>query len=234
MADNYNILEPVTTPSGTTQRSIRAIEISSQLHAGAVLVHGTTGAVLLGQSARADSIPVTLATPDFNGLTAGVMSIMSAASLTGDHYRNGALDASFVNDILRDGVTAPGASSYTPAGGTSNFVIPLGYAGYNNITIGIEQTVAPAGTAMTYTVHPSTHTGTNIGVSIVITQSVGGGTTFSAFLYPAQGATISSTATLTANTNFATVLQPGVPAVRLIVAGGSTGGTCRITVGRTR
>jgi hypothetical protein len=232
MADNYNILEPVTTPSGTTQRSIRAIEISSQLHAGAVLVHGTTGAVLLGQSARADSIPVTLATPDFNGLAAGVMSIMSAASPTGDHYRNGALDSSFVNDILIGGTTAPVAGSYSPAGATINFVIPVGYAGYNNITIGIEQTVAPAGTAMTYTVHPSTHIGTNIGVSIVITQSTT--QTFSAFLYPAQGATISSTATLAANTNFATVLQPGVPAVRLIVAGGSTGGTCRITVGRTR
>jgi hypothetical protein len=232
MADNYSILEPVTTPSGTTQRSIRAIEISSQLHAGAVLVHGTSGAVLLGQSARADSIPVTLATADFNGLAGGVMSIMSASSPTGDHYRNGALDTSFTNDILINGTTAPVAGSYSPAGGTINFVIPVGYAGYNNVTIGIEQTVAPAGTAMTYTVHPSTHIGTNVGVSIVITQSTT--QTFSAFLYPAQGAAISATTTLTANTNFATVLQPGVPAVRIIVAGGSTGGTCRITVGRTR
>jgi hypothetical protein len=234
MADNYNILEPVTTPSGTTQRSIRAIEISSQLHAGAVLVHGTSGAVLLGQSARADSIPVTLATADFNGLAGGVMSIMSATSPTGDHYRNGALDTSFTNDILINGTTAPVAGSYSPAGGTINFVIPVGYSGYNNITIGIEQTAAPVGSNMTYTVHPSTHIGTNIGVSIVITQSVGVGNTFSAFLYPALGAAISATATLTANTNFATVLQPGVPAVRIIVAGGSSGGTCRITVGRTR
>jgi len=232
MADNYNILEPTTTPSGTTQRSIRALEISSQLHAGAVLIHGTSGAVLLGQSARADSVPVTLATQDFNGLTAGVMSIMSATTPTGDHYRNGALDAGFTNDILITGTSAPVAGSYSPGGSTVNFVIPLGYAGYNNLVIGIEQTVAPSGSNMTYTILPSTHIGTQIGPSVVITQSTG--STFNAFLYAAMGAAITASAALAANSNFSTPFQPGTPAVTVRLGGGSGGGTCRMTIGRTR
>ena len=45
MADNYNILEPTTTPSGTTQRSIRAIEVSSQLYAAAVM-HTAAGTAI--------------------------------------------------------------------------------------------------------------------------------------------------------------------------------------------
>ena len=232
MADNYNILEPVTTPSGTQQRSIRALEISSELHAAAVLVHGTSGAVLLGQSARADSIPVTLATQDYNGLAAGVMSIMSAASPTGEHYRNGALDTSFNNDILLNGTSSPGPGSYSPGGASINFVIPVGYAGYNNVVIAIETTTAPSGTNMTYTLVPSTHVGTTLGLSIVATQSTGN--TFIAYFYPSMGAAISASSTLAANTNYVTTFQPGIPAVRLILGGGSTGGTCRITVGRTR
>lgn len=45
MADNYNILEPVTTPSGTQQRSIRALEISSELYAAAVM-HTASGTAI--------------------------------------------------------------------------------------------------------------------------------------------------------------------------------------------
>ena len=232
MADNYNILEPVTTPSGTQQRSIRAIEISSELHAAAVLVHGTTGAVLLGQLARADSVPVTLATQDFNGLAGGVMSIMSAASPTGDHYRNGALDTSFTNDILISGTTAPVAASYSPGGSSISFVIPLAYAGYNNLTVGIEQTVTPSGSNMTYTILPSTHIGTQIGPATVITQQTSN--VFNAFLYAAAGAAITASVTLSINSLFTTPFQPGTPAVTIRLGGGSSGGTCRMTIGRTR
>jgi len=71
MSDNYNFLEPVgTPPEGTAIRAARGINIGGVLNSVAAIIHPTTGAALIGQAVRAESLPVALSVEDVAALTA--------------------------------------------------------------------------------------------------------------------------------------------------------------------
>ena len=223
MADNYNILEPVTTPSGTTQRSIRAIEISSQLHAGAVLVHGTTGAVLVGAATRANSVPMTFAQEDRLALARYRVSVFNSATPTGTHTP--ALESSESQDILVSG-NQPVAGDYSfTAVKTVTWQIPLLNSGYNRLTIIVRWTTAPtADSTINYYAD---------GGNIVQTWTQSSGQVRVLLLYPHDGQALSAGGTLSANTA-APVVATSVANVLLLITGGAgiTAGTYNLTIAR--
>ena len=233
MADNYNILEPVTTPSGTQQRSIRALEISSKLHAAAVLVHGTSGAVLLGQSARADSVPVTIANEDILALSRYRVSSFSTSDPGGTHTP--ALPSGVTNDILVAG-NQPVSGDFLCANSsgstvTKTFTIPVVSGGYNEVSILITWSVAVAGANVSMLIFPnaSLH-------STTFVQSTSAPANRALFLIPFNGASVTAGTTLSSDL---VAFMPFTRAtdrvvVQFSIPNGITAGTFAMTVTRSR
>jgi len=233
MADNYNILEPVTTPSGTQQRSIRALEISSKLHAAAVLVHGTSGAVLLGQSARADSVPVTIANEDILALSRYRVSSFSTSDPGGTHTP--ALPSGVTNDILV-AVNQPVSVDFLCANSsgstvTKTFTIPVVSGGYNEVSILITWSVAVAGANVSMLIFPnaSLH-------STTFVQSTSAPANRALFLIPFNGASVTAGTTLSSDL---VAFMPFTRAtdrvvVQFSIPNGVTAGTFDMTVTRSR
>lgn len=224
MADNYNILEPVTTPSGTQQRSIRAIEISSELHAAAVLVHGTSGAVLLGAATRANSVPMTFAQEDRLALARYRVSVFNSATPTGTHTP--ALESSESQDILVSG-SQPVAGDYSfTAAKTVTWQIPLLNSGYNRLTIIVRWSVAPTGATATMNYYADAGN-----IIQTWTQSIAGVRTL--MLYPHDGQALSAGGTLSADTA-APVVATSLGTVSLLITGNAsiTAGTYNLTIAR--
>ena len=224
MADNYNILEPVTTPSGTQQRSIRAIEISSQLHAGAVLVHGTSGAVLLGAATRANSVPVTFAQEDRLSLARYRVSVFSSATPTGTHTP--ALESSESQDVTISG-SQPVAGDYSfTAAKTVSWSIPLLASGYNRMTIIVRWPTGPVGATATMNYYADAGS-----IVQTWTQSISGVRTL--LLYPHDGQALSAGGTLSADTA-APVVATSISTVLLLITGNTsiTAGTYSLVIAR--
>jgi hypothetical protein len=224
MADNYNILEPVTTPSGTQQRSIRAIEISSQLHAGAVLVHGTTGAVLLGAATRANSVPMTFAQEDRLALARYRVSVFNSSTPTGTHTP--ALESSESQDIVISG-NQPVAGDYSfTAPKTVSWSIPLLTSGYNRMTIIVRWSTAPTGDSATINYYADAGN-----IVQTWTQSIAGNRVL--LLYPHDGQALSAGGILSANTA-APVVATSVGSVALLITGNTsiTAGTYSLVIAR--
>lgn len=154
MADNYNILEPVTTPSGTTQRSIRAIEVSSQLYAAAVM--HTAGGTAIGHTedsahSTADAGVMALAvrrdTPLSSSGTAGDYSSLNVDDRgrlyvrpNGHSYLRltGAAPTPTGSDITTEtggAITSDMLDIRSTGSATKYFFIPFGVAGYTNLVV---------------------------------------------------------------------------------------------------
>lgn len=233
MADNYNILEPVTTPSGTQQRSIRALEISSELHAAAVLVHGTSGAVLLGQSARADSVPVTIANEDTLALSRYRVSTYDTTNPTGTHVPP--LPSGEVNDVTVGGTTQGVANDFlftAAAGGarTINWEIPVVNAGYNTVAIIVQWSTAPVTSGVEISYIPN-------GVIVQATFTNSAGVTRILSMVNSEGAAYTAGATMAADTIARLAMEYGslrTTYLRFTGLAGITGGSYRFTVIRSR
>ena len=154
MADNYNILEPVTTPSGTTQRSIRAIEVSSQLYAAAVM--HTAGGTAIGQTedsahSTADAGVMALAvrrdSPLSSSGTAGDYSSLNVDDRGRLYVRpngysylrlTGAAPTPTGSDIVNEtggAITSDMLDIRSTGPATKYFFIPFGVAGYTNLVV---------------------------------------------------------------------------------------------------
>ena len=233
MADNYNILEPVTTPSGTQQRSIRALEISSKLHAAAVLVHGTSGAVLLGQSARADSVPVTIANEDTLALSRYRVSTYDTTNPTGTHVPP--LPSGEVNDVTVGGTTQGVANDFlftAAAGGarTINWEIPVVNAGYNTVAIIVQWSTAPVTSGVEISYIPN-----GVIVQATFTNAAGASRVLS--MVNSEGAAYTAGATMAADTIARLAMEYGslrTAYLRFTGLAGITGGSYRFTVIRSR
>jgi hypothetical protein len=80
MADNHDFLEPLSAPTGTVIRTVRAIDIAGVLHPIAILRDPSTGNALIGQQLRSASLPVALSSEDTQVLS----DILSALGVTLD------------------------------------------------------------------------------------------------------------------------------------------------------
>ena len=163
MPDNYNILEPTSAPSGTTTRTVRAIDVGSGNLAGAAVLVDTAGTALIGQLARTASLPVTLSNSDIVEIAPYRVSTFSSTNPTGVHVPT--LPSGVTNDVLIAGTTQPVAGNYTLST-LLTWVIPVGAAGYTSLSIGIWLSGNIAGGTCQFNVWPSTSTGTNVGSTI--------------------------------------------------------------------
>jgi hypothetical protein len=198
MADNYDILEPTSAPSGTTTRTIRAVDVGSGELAGAAVLVDTAGAALIGQLARTASLPVTLSNDDIVEIAPYRVSTFSPANPTGVHVP--ALPSGVTNDVLISGTTQPVTGNYTMGSTVTIFVIPVGAAGYTSISIGMFFSGMPSSATANFIFNTCTSTGTALGASSIFGQPTAGGP-FNMYLYAAQGATVSANATLSADSN---------------------------------
>jgi len=194
MPDNYNILEPTSAPSGTTTRTIRAIDVGSgQLAGGAVLVN-SSGTALLGVQNRSNSIPVTIANEDTVDLARYRVSAFSTSVPGGTHTP--ALPSGVTNDILVSG-NQPVAGDFLCANGsgstiTRTFTIPVVASGYTDVSILITWSVSVGGGNVTMLIFPnaSLH-------STSFVQSSGGNRAL--FLIPFMGASLTAGVTLSSD-----------------------------------
>ena len=231
MPDNYNILEPVTTPSGTTQRSIRAIDVGSGNLAGAAVLVDTSGAALIGQQARTASLPVTLSNSDIVEIAPYRVSTFSSTNPTGVHVPT--LPSGVTNDVLISGTTQPVSSNYTIGATSTRFVIPVAAAGYTAVSIGFTYSAAPGGANANFVFGVCTSTGTSVGGNSIFTLPTSGGP-FNMYLYPAQGAAVSANTTLAADSNFTLPWNPAPPYIFLLHGTTSVTGSATFTMVVTR
>lgn len=219
MADNYDILEPTSAPSGTTTRTVRAIDVGSGELAGAAVLVDTSGVALVGQQARTASLPVTLSNSDIVDIAPYRVSTFSTANPTGVHVPT--LPSGVTNDVLIAGTTQPVTGNYT-LGTALTWVIPVGAAGYTSLSIGIWLSGNIAGGTCSFNVWPSTSTGTNVGLTISHTIALG--SNFNQYYFPAQGATLAAGGALSANINAAMPWNAAPPYVSLQMGGSSVTG----------
>lgn len=225
MPDNYDILEPTSAPSGTTTRTVRAIDVGSGELAGAAVLVDTTGVALIGQLARTASLPVTLSNSDIIEIAPYRVSTFTTANPTGVHVPT--LPSGVTNDVLINGTTQPVSGNLQMTSSAVLFVIPVAAAGYNALSIGIIPAATTTGTC-NFTFWPSTSTGTNVGASVTFGMTT---TAYNLFMYPAQGAALATTISpLTANTNVAMPWNPSVPYVTMSVGGSGFTGSPAFTL----
>ena len=231
MPDNYNILEPTSAPSGTTTRSVRAIDVGSGDLAGAAVLVNTSGAALIGQLARTASLPVTLSNSDIVEIAPYRVSTFSSANPTGVHVPS--LPSGVTNDVLISGTTQPVASNYTMGSTVTIFVIPVGAAGYTSISIGMFFSGMPSGATANFIFNTCTSTGTALGFSSIFGQPTTGGP-FNMYLYAAQGAAVSANATLSADSNLTMPWNAAPPYVFVRHGTASVTGSSTFTMVITR
>lgn len=219
MADDCDILEPTSAPSGTTTRTVRAIDVGSGELAGAAVLVDTSGVALVGQQARTASLPVTLSNSDIVDIAPYRVSTFSTANPTGVHVPT--LPSGVTNDVLIAGTTQPVTGNYT-LGTALTWVIPVGAAGYTSLSIGIWLSGNIAGGTCSFNVWPSTSTGTNVGLTISHTIALG--SNFNQYYFPAQGATLAAGGALSANINAAMPWNAAPPYVSLQMGGSSVTG----------
>ena len=219
MPDNYDILEPTSAPSGTTTRTVRAIDVGSGELAGAAVLVDTAGAALIGQLARTASLPVTLSNSDIVEIAPYRVSTFSSANPTGVHVP--ALPSGVTNDVLISGTTQPVTGNYT-LGALLAWVIPVGAAGYTSLSVGIWLSGNITGGICSFNVWPSTSTGTNVGLTI--THTIASGANFNQYYFAAQGAALAAGGALSANINAAMPWNAAPPYVTLQMGGGSVTG----------
>lgn len=231
MPDNYNILEPTSAPSGTTTRTVRAIDVGSGNLAGAAVLVDTAGAALIGQLARTASLPVTLSNSDIVDIAPYRVSTFSSANPTGVHVPS--LPSGVTNDVLISGTTQPVAGNYTLGSTVTIFVIPVGAAGYTSISIGMFFSGMPSGATANFIFNTCTSTGTSLGASSIFGQPTTGGP-FNMYLYAAQGAAVSANATLSADSNLTLPWNAAPPYVFVRHGTASVTGSSTFTMVITR
>lgn len=232
MPDNYDILEPTSAPSGTTTRTVRAIDVGSGELAGAAVLVDTAGAALIGQLARTASLPVTLSNSDIVEIAPYRVSTFSPANPTGVHVP--ALPSGVTNDVLISGTTQPVTGNYTMGSTITVFVIPVGAAGYTSISIGMFFSGMPSGATANFIFNTCTSTGTSLGSSSIFGQPATGGGPFNMYLYAAQGAALSANATLSADSNLTMPWNAAPPYVFVRHGTASVTGSSTFTMVITR
>lgn len=231
MPDNYNILEPTSAPSGTTTRTIRAVDVGSGNLAGAAVLVNSSGTALLNVQNRSNSIPVTIANEDTVELTRYRVSVFSNSVPGGTHTP--ALPSGVTNDILVDG-NQPVAGDFLCANTsgstiTRTFNIPVVSGGYTDVSILINYPTAPSGGAVTMNIFPNANSN-----STSFVQSSGGQRAL--FLIPFMGGSLTAGATLTTDV---IALSPFTRAtntvlVQFSIPSGVTAGTFRLVITRSR
>lgn len=192
MADNYNILEPVTTPSGTQQRSIRALEVSSQLYAAAVMhtaagtaigqaedsAHSTGDPGIMALAVRRDTpLSSSGTTGDYSSLNVddrGRLYVRPAGynylRLTGSAPTPSGSDitdengAAITSDMLNIRSTGPG---------TKYFFIPFGASGYTNLVISFSAGATGGSTAFNQAYSAGTWAVNSVALTQEIYQLIG-------------------------------------------------------------
>lgn len=156
MADNYNILEPVTTPSGTQQRTIRALEISSELYAAAVMhtaggteightedsAHSSTDAGVMALAVRRDTpLSSSGTTGDYSSLNVDDRGRLYTRTTSFSHLRLTSAaptpTGSDITDETGAAITSDMLAIRSTGPTTKYFFIPFGVAGYTQMTITI-------------------------------------------------------------------------------------------------
>jgi hypothetical protein len=228
MPDNYDILEPTSAPSGTTTRTVRAIDVGSGNLAGAAVLVDTGGAALIGQQSRTASLPVTLSSSDIAPYR---VSTFNPANPTGVHVPS--LPSGVLNDVLISGTTQPVTSNYTMGSTITVFVIPVAAAGYTYITIGMFFSGTPSGATANFIFNTCTSTGTALGQSSIFGQPTTGGP-YNMYLYAAQGAALSASVTLSADSNLTLPWNAAPPYVFVRHGTASVTGSSTFTMVITR
>ncbi len=188
MADNYNILEPVTTPSGTQQRSIRAIDVGSGNLAGAAVLVDSAGAAV----PKAEDSAHTTADPGIPMLGVVRPTPLATSTVSGN-YAMPTIDTrgrlytrttAHFHVRLTSSAPTPSGSDITDESGaaitsdmlairstgsaTKYFFIPFGVSGYTQMVItvghgtigGVSQGATPLNQAVTGGAYSSTGVGT--------------------------------------------------------------------------
>ena len=233
MPDNYDILEPTSAPSGTTTRTVRAIDVGSGRLAGTAVLVNSSGTVLLGAQTRSNSLPVTVASEDIFDLSPYRVSSFSTSVPGGTHTP--ALPSGVTNDILVAG-NQPVSGDFLCANSsgstvTRTFTIPVVSGGYNEVSILITWSVAVAGANVSMVIFPnsSQHETTFV-------QSTSAPANRALFLIPFNGASVTAGTTLTSDL---VAFMPFTRAtdrvlVRFSIPNGVTAGTFAMTVTRSR
>jgi len=153
MADNYDILEPTSAPSGTTTRTIRAVDVGSGELAGAAVLVDSAGAVV----PKAEDSAHTTADPGIPILGVVRTTPLATTSTAGDYamptidergrmyvrpngysqlYLTSTAPAPSGSDITNDsGGAIVGGDLAIRDGNIHWLYIPFGVAGYTNCSI---------------------------------------------------------------------------------------------------
>jgi hypothetical protein len=215
MADNYNILEPVTTPSGTTQRSIRALEISSQLYAAAVMhteggtaightedsAHSTADAGVMALAVRRDSPLSSSGTAgDYSSLNVDDRGRLYVRPNGHSYLRlTGAAPTPTGSDITTEtggAITSDMLDIRGTGPATKYFFIPFGVAGYTNLVVSLSAGTTGGSTAFNQSYSAGSWGANSVGLTQEIYQLIGtlainGGINVNVTLGSFNGATVS-------------------------------------------
>ena len=233
MPDNYNILEPTSAPSGTTTRTVRAIDVGSNRLAGAAVLVDTSGNQLIGVQNRSASLPVTIANEDTLALSRYRVSTYDTTNPTGTHVPP--LPSGEVNDVTVGGTTQGVANDFlftAAAGGarTINWEIPVVNAGYNTVAIIVQWSTAPVTSGVEISYIPN-----GVIVQATFTNSAGASRVLS--MVNSEGAAYTAGATMAADTIARLAMEYGslrTAYLRFTGLAGITGGSYRFTVIRSR
>ena len=190
MPDNYSILEPTSAPSGTTTRTVRAVDVGAGELAGAAVLVDSTGAFV----PKAEASVHTTADPGIPMLGVARTTPLATTSFAGD-YAMPAIDVrgrlytrttSFFHLRLTSAAPTPTGSDITDETGaaitsdmlairstgptTKYFFIPFGVAGYTQMTItighgtvaGLQNGATPFNQAVTGGVYATNGVGTGL------------------------------------------------------------------------
>jgi len=229
MSDNYDILEPTSAPSGTTTRTIRAIDVGSGELAGAAVLVDSSGAVV----PKAEDSAHTTADPGIPILGVVRTTPLATSSTAGDYamptidergrlyvrpngysqlYLTSAAPTPSGSDITNDsGGAIVGGDLAIRDSAFHYLYIPFGEAGYTNSIIMIGTGLQPApglgGTAFNAATTILGYTAIAVpgaGGNFLGTATISSGQTVSLILGSHNGATIPfaiNPSTLTINTN---------------------------------
>ena len=227
MPDNYNILEPTSVPSGTTSRTVRALDVGSGQLAGAAVLVDTAGAVV----PKAEDSAHTTADPGIPILGVVRATPLATSSTAGDYamptiddrgrlyvrpngysqlYLTSAAPVPSGSDITNDsGGAIVGGDLAIRDASLHWLYIPFGVAGYTNciVMIGTGWNNGLGGTAFNAASAVRGYTAIavpGLAGQFLGTATISSGQTVALILGSHNGATIPyalNTAALTINTN---------------------------------
>jgi hypothetical protein len=197
MPDNYDILEPTSAPSGTTTRTVRALDVGTGELAGAAVLVDSSGAVVpkAEDSAHTTADPgipilgVVRTTPLATSSTAGdyAMSTMDDrgrlyARTTG-HFHVRLTSAaptptgSDITDETGSAITSDMLAIRSTGSSTKYFFIPFGVAGYTQCVItighGTVNGVSQGATPLNQAVTGGMYAAISVATAVEIAQLVG-------------------------------------------------------------